>query len=289
MQAMPPSALTAQGDAVARADAPVPPPMVAIERLSFRWSERAVLHDLSLMVGPGEFVGLLGPNGSGKSTLLRLIAGLLRPAAGMVRTAGLDPGPRTRRALARQVAFVSQTQIVPMTFTVAELVLLGRLPHLGPLAAERDSDREAVWRALEATNCVDLTNRRLGELSGGERQRAILARALAQEPALLLLDEPTAHLDPGVAQELVGTLVRLNRERGLTIIAAFHDLNLAAVAAPRLLLLHEGRLVRDGAPATVLTDAALQRVYGRGVQVVAHPQSGAPVVLPAYADPRAPR
>jgi iron complex transport system ATP-binding protein len=258
------------------------PSALDLRGVRFGWPGRPVLRDVSLRVAPGEFVGLLGPNGSGKSTLLRLIAGTLRPAAGEVRVAGLVPGRGTRAALARQVALVAQSSVLPELFTVAELTLLGRTPHLRAFQAEGEADYAAARRALVAAECLELAGRRLGELSGGERQRVSLARALAQEPAILLLDEPTAHLDPGVGQEIMATLLRLNQEDGLTVLATWHDMNLAAATCPRLLLLHEGRLIADGLPGEVLTPHLLRLAYGYEAQVIAHPQTGRPVVLPSY-------
>lgn len=253
---------------------------IMLRDLRFAWGGRAVLDGISLTVAPGEFVGLLGPNGSGKSTLLRLIAGTLTPAAGLVSIAGLVPGRATRRELARRVAVVAQSPTLPDGFTVAELTLLGRTPHLRPFQAEGPGDFAAARRALIAADSFALAGRPLDQLSGGERQRASLARALAQEPDVLLLDEPTAHLDPGVAQGIMATLGRLNREDGLTILASFHDINLAAAIFPRLLLLQGGRIIADGPPAAVITPPLLRRAYGYEAQVIPHPQTGQPVVLP---------
>lgn len=255
-------------------------PAILATGLHFAWGQQTVLRGLSFTLAAGEFVGLLGPNGSGKSTLLRLLAGLLMPTAGQVQMAGLTPGRETRQVLARQVAVVAQTPLLPEQFTVAEYVLLGRTPHLRPLQPEGAADYAVARQALEATELLPLAGRSLGALSGGEQQRVILARALAQEPAILLLDEPTTHLDPGVAQEMLVMLRRLNQERGLTILASLHDINLAAAFFPRLLLLHHGQIGADGAPAAVLTPTLLQRAYGYRPQVIIHPQSGLPVVLP---------
>lgn len=263
----------------------LPPSDLRLHEVSFSWPGRPVLREISLAIEPGEFVGLLGPNGSGKSTLLRLIAGGLRPAGGELRVAGLVPGRGSRAALARRVALVAQSPILPAGFTVAELALLGRLPHLRPFQAEGAADYAATHRALVAAECLDLAGRRPDELSGGERQRAALARALAQEPSILLLDEPTAHLDPGVSQEIMGMLGRLNRDEGLTVLAACHDINLAAATCPRLLLLHGGRIIADGPPEAVITPALLRLAYGYETQVIPHPQTGRPVVLPSYGGP----
>jgi len=253
---------------------------VLLHGVSFSWPGRPVLAGISLAVGTGEFVGLLGPNGSGKSTLLRLIGGTLTPSAGEIAVAGLPVNRANRRELARRVATMAQTPILPDAFTVAELVLLGRTPHLRTFQSEGPTDYAAARRALRAAECLPLAGRQVGALSGGERQRASLARALAQEPRVLLLDEPTAHLDPGVGQEIMATLTRLNREEGLTIVASFHDINLAAALCPRLLLLHEGRVIADGPPSLVITAPLLRRAYGYDAQVIPHPQTGRPMVLP---------
>ncbi len=260
---------------------------LSLRGVGFSWPGCPVLARLSLAVGIGEFVGLLGPNGSGKSTLLRLIGGTLTPSAGEIAVAGLPVGRANRRELARRVATLAQTPILPDAFTVAELVLLGRTPHLRAFQSEGPADYAVARRALRAAECLPLAGRLVGELSGGERQRASLARALAQEPRVLLLDEPTAHLDPGVGQEIMATLTRLNREEGLTIVASFHDINLAAALCPRLLLLHDGHLIADGPPATVITSPLLRRAYGYNAQVIPHPQTGRPVVLPGIGVTRA--
>ncbi|HEX5504184.1 MAG TPA: ABC transporter ATP-binding protein [Thermomicrobiales bacterium] len=256
------------------------PPLVEARRLRFGYGARPVLRDLSLRVARGEFVGLIGPNGAGKSTLLRVVCGALKPAAGELDFDGAPLARLARRALARRVAVLPQSPVLPDAFTVAELVLLGRTPHLGLLQPEGRADFAAARRALVAAGCLDLAARRLGELSGGERQRAALARALAQEPELLLLDEPTAHLDLGHQQELLATLARLNREAGLTVLAVFHDLNLAAACCGRLALLHDGRVLAAGPPAAVVTPPLLKRAYGFEAQVIRHPRTGLPVVLP---------
>ena len=256
--------------------------LVDVRGVRFAYGERAVLHDVSLAVAAGEFVGLLGPNGSGKSTLLRVIGGGLRPSAGEVLLAGRPVGALPRGEVARRVAVVEQTPLLPDGFTAAELVLLGRTPHLRAWQTEGSVDYQAAWRALVAAECADLAARRLGELSGGERQRVALARALAQEPELLLLDEPTAHLDLGIARDIIATLLRLNRDAGLTVLAVFHDINLAAASCPRLALLHEGRIIADGSPGAVLAPHLLKRAYGYEARVLAHPQTGRPVVLPDY-------
>lgn len=255
-------------------------PIVEVREVRFGYGQRAVLRGVSLAIRPGEFLCLLGANGSGKSTLLRLIGGALRAQGGEVRVAGRPVGETPRRELARRVAVVAQGPILPEGFTVGEYVLLGRTPHIPPFGSEGPADFAAAERALVAAGCLDLADRYLGELSGGERQRVTLARALTQEPQLLLLDEPTAHLDPGYGQELMVLLRRLNREHDLTVLAAFHDVNLAAAGCDRLVLLHEGRLVADGPPHETVTPALLRLVYGYEARVIPHPRTGRPVALP---------
>jgi len=257
-------------------------PIVEVREARFGYGQRAVLRGVSLTIRPGEFLCLLGANGSGKSTLLRLIGGALRAQGGAVRVAGRLVGEWPRRELARQVAIVAQEPMLPAGFTVGEYVLLGRTPHLPPFGSEGPADFAAAEGALAAAGCLDLADRALGELSGGERQRATLARALAQEPRLLLLDEPTAHLDPGYGQELLVLLRGLNREHGLTVLAAFHDVNLAAAGCDRLALLHDGRIVADGPPDETVTTALLRLVYGYETRVIRHPRTGRPVALPDH-------
>ena len=206
----------------------------------------------------------------------------MRPTAGQVRLDGRPVGEYARRELARRVALVPQEPVLPEGFTVAELVLLGRTPYLRPLQAEGPADFAAARRALAAVDCLGLADRRLGELSGGERQRAALARALAQEPELLLLDEPTTHLDLAHQEAILAALARLNREAGLTVLAVFHDLNLAAASCARLAVLHDGRLVADGPLGAVITPDVVRQVYGLDAEVIAHPRTGRPLVRPAY-------
>jgi iron complex transport system ATP-binding protein len=223
-------------------------------------------------------VALLGRNGSGKSTLLNLAAGLRRPAAGQVRFEGgeLDRLPAHERA--RRIAMVPQVLPIPFAFTVRELVSLGRTPYLSVLRGERVEDRVAIATAMQRAGVESLAGRLAGELSGGEQQRVALALALAQEPALLLLDEATAHLDLHHQLTLLGMVRDLNRQHGLTVFAAIHDVNLAALWFDRLLLLDERRLLADGPPAGVLRPDLLERAFGSPVLVIEHPTAGVPLV-----------
>ena len=252
---------------------------VSIRDVSFSYGNGLVFSGLSLSLPPGQLVGLIGPNGSGKSTLLKLVSGVIRPGEGQIRLHGLDPGRTRRRLVARQVAMVPQQFHMPFAFTVEEVVMLGRTPFLRMLSDGSRHDREAVLEALEAAGAIGLRTRYFNELSGGERQKVILAMALAQQPQLLLLDEPTAHLDISHQVEILRLLADINRQRGTTIIASIHDLNLAAMYFERLILLHGGGIIADGSPWQVLTADLINRAYCAQVQVQQHPLAAVPCVI----------
>jgi len=227
----------------------------------------SVLRGVDVAVQPGEMVALLGANGCGKTTLLRLVSGTLKPQHGTVDVAGRPIEDWTREALARRIAVLPQQLELPDGFRAAELVEMGRAPHARRLFGSTTDDELAIQRALADADAIDLADRLPHELSGGERQRVLVAMALAQEPELLLLDEPTLHMDLAHQVALLRTMRRLQAARGLTVLAVLHDLNLAAAFAPRLLVLHQGRVVADGAPAEVLTPELVSRVFGVRVQV----------------------
>jgi iron complex transport system ATP-binding protein len=228
---------------------------------------RAVVDRVDATVADGEWVALIGPNGAGKTTLLRALARLV-PFAGEIDLDGRPLAELRRNELARLVAVVPQEPSTPPWMTVAEYVLLGRTPHLGPLAKEGARDREAAARALARLDLLGFVDRRLGTLSGGEKQRVVVARALAQDAAIVLLDEPTAALDIGHQQQALDLLDGLRAESGLTLVSAMHDLTLAAQYADRMLLLDSGQVVADGAPPDVLTAAVIGRHYGASIDVV---------------------
>ena len=223
---------------------------------------REVLSSVDLTLARGDLVALAGTNGSGKTTLLRLLTGVLQPDAGVVRFEGRPLGDWRRMDLARRVAVLPQQLDLPVGFRVAELVEMGRAPHARRLFASTEADERAVARALADAGALDLADRFAEELSGGERQRLLVAMALAQEPDLLLLDEPTLHLDLAHQVALLAAIRRLRDQRGLTVLAVLHDLNLAAAFAPRVAILDEGRIVADGPPAEVLTPDLVRRVFG---------------------------
>ena len=249
-----------------------------IRHVSFSYFDGLVLRDIDLSVEAGERVGLLGPNGSGKTTLLKLASGLLRPTQGEVYFGDLSLRQLTRREVAQKVAVVPQQLEMPFSFSVWEMVMLGRTPFVKALSGEGEMDRRAGRRALVLTNTEALANRTFNELSGGERQKVILAMALAQEPKLLLLDEPTVHLDVNHQVEILELIKGLNSENGITVVAAMHDLNLAALYFDRLILLKEGAIFADGPPTEVLTEETILRVYSAPVSVHKHPSADVPNV-----------
>ena len=240
------------------------------------------LTDLSFAITSGEIVGVIGPNSSGKTTLIRLLTRVLEPVEGEIALEGRRLQNWGRAELARQVAVVPQGVPREFPFTVEELVLMGRYPHAPARYFEDPEDVRAARAAMSATGVLDLAPVALASLGGGETQRAVIARALAQEPRLLVLDEPTAHLDLRYQAETAALLRRLNRERGVTILLVSHDLNLAAEVSDRLLLLAEGRPVRLGTPEDVLEETLLAAVYGCDVRVESNPATGRPTVRVPY-------
>jgi iron complex transport system ATP-binding protein len=240
------------------------------------------LAPLSLAVERGEILGVIGPNSAGKTTLIRLLTRVVRPSAGEIFLDGRALASLSGADLARDVAVVPQELPQSFPFTVEQLVLMGRYPHDPGRFFESAADRAVARAAMDATGVADLAALPLDELSGGERQRAVLARALAQEPRLLALDEPTAHLDLRYQAECVELLRRVNRERQMTVILVAHDLNLAAEVSDRLLLLTGGRVARLGPPEQVLDEELLREVYGCEVIVDKAPTSDRPRVQVAW-------
>jgi len=256
--------------------------MAAIELLeiSFAFNARSVLDEISLRIDAGERTAVIGPNGAGKTTLLRVISGTLIPAKGSVRLDGRALSSISRRELARKIAIVPQEFAVPFAFTARELVELGRTPHLRLWAGSGRADRHAVNRAMELTDTVPFGNRTVNELSGGERQRVMIGMALAQEPEILLLDEPTQQLDITRQAEILDLVSELNAVQHLTVVAAIHDLNLAARYFQRLIVLRGGSLLADGSPSEVLSRDLLQKAYEGPVAVSPSNTDQLPVILP---------
>ena len=250
-----------------------------IGQVYFSYTDGQVLHGINLSVKAGEMVGLLGPNGSGKTTLIKLASGVLRPDQGKVILDGNSLKQLSRKTIARRVAVVPQQFHIPFAFTVMEVVTLGRIPFLKAFAGESKADRELVTDAMELVGIGGLAQRRFDELSGGERQKVVLAMVLAQQPALLLLDEPTVHLDITHQIEILELVRNLNAEHGLTVIAAMHDLNLASLYFDRLVMLKEGRVLADGTPTQVLTEDRIAEVFLASVRVEQHPVNCVPYIV----------
>jgi iron complex transport system ATP-binding protein len=255
--------------------------MLEIKGLSCGYGKRVVLQRVSFAIKRAEFIGIVGPNGSGKTTLLRAITGFLRPFKGTISLEGRRTHQMARRSLAQKVAVVTQSPEGAPPFSVEEFVLLGRVPHWGRFQLlETQKDVEKAERAMALTGIAYARDRKMGELSGGEQQLAFLARALAQEPCLLLLDEPTAHLDIGHQGQIMDLLRQLNREQSLTIAVVLHDLSLASLYCQRLILLHQGRLRKIGPPQKVLMKGVIEEVYETTVRVLQTPGKGRPIILP---------
>jgi ABC-type cobalamin/Fe3+-siderophores transport system ATPase subunit len=250
---------------------------VALDSLTVSLGGTEILHGVSASIERGEWVTVIGPNGAGKTTMLRAVASLV-DFAGRIELLGDDLHELSRGERARRVAFVAQTPTMPAEMTVLEYVLLGRTPYIGYLATERRSDHEAADAAIERLELGGFAGRRLSSLSGGERQRVVLARALAQDAPLLLLDEPTTSLDVGRQQQALEIVDEIRATEGLTVLSAMHDLTLAGQYADRLLLLDHGRLVADGPAGAVLTRALISQHYRAEVRVVGDAESGLVVV-----------
>jgi iron complex transport system ATP-binding protein len=250
---------------------------VVLERVSISLDGVRVVEDLGLEVEAGEWVALIGPNGAGKTTVLRAVAALVE-YSGHIRVFGEEVASLPRREVARRIAVVPQIPVIPPDMSVLEYVLLGRTPHLRYLSSPGHSDVTASRSALGRLDAAQLADRRLGSLSGGERQRAVLARAIAQEAPLVLLDEPTTALDVGAQQQVLELVASLRAKGDLTVLSAMHDLTVAGQYADRLVLLDGGREVASGRPEDVLTETLIARHYGAQVQVISDPDAGIAVV-----------
>ena len=253
---------------------------LSVRGLSAGYGGRTVLNDLGLDVNGGQILALVGPNGTGKSTLMRALSGVLPVRAGVAMLDGHDllRLPPARRA--RLLAVVPQLARLPEAFSVADIVLMGRTPYLPLWAGESRADCKIAWRAMVRTGIDTLADRRVDELSGGEQQRVVIARALAQQPRVLLLDEPTAHLDLKHQVSVLDLVRSLARDEGLAVLMTLHDLNQAAQYAGTIALMHHGAIVAQGAPSEVLTEQRLSHVYGLPITLSRHPLNDTVVVLP---------
>ena len=252
--------------------------IVQAREIGFRYTGEWVLKDISFVIGKGEFWGIIGPNASGKTTLLKIIDRLLVPQEGSVWINGTNIREVKRDTLARIIAVVPQEAPLIFPFSVEEIVLMGRAPHLGKLRFEGRKDHEIARRSMEMTDTLSFAHRSIGELSGGERQRVLIARALAQEPQIILLDEPTAFLDIRHQISFFNLISTLNRKEGLTVISVTHDINLASLYCERIVLLDRGSVHCIGTPEEVVTEANIREVYETKVMVDGNPQTGLPRV-----------
>ena len=252
--------------------------MIEFRSISFRYHEDWVLQDVSFRVERGEFLGVIGPNGSGKSTLLKILYRFLAPQEGDIFFDLVPMRNMDRADISKRIAVVAQETHILFPFTVLETVLMGRSPHMGNIMFESQKDLEIARKAMEWTNIVPFSERPIDELSGGERKRVFIARAVAQEPEVILLDEPTANLDIHHQIDFLDLILTLNRERGLTIVMASHDMNIASEFCDRLILLQGGRIYKMGTPDEVITKENIETVYGCEVWIDQNPISGMPRV-----------
>jgi iron complex transport system ATP-binding protein len=254
--------------------------MISVRDLYCGYNSNDVLRGVTFDVGRGEFVAVLGANGSGKTTLLRALTGLLPIRRGAVTLDGKSVSTMRPIEVARLAAVVPQESTIAFDFRVRDVVLMGRTPHVRGLGFEGRSDNEVADRAMALAGISDLADRPLSRLSGGEKQRVTIARALAQETPILLLDEPTAHLDLNYQIAILGLVREVTRGQGLTALGVIHDVNLASLFSERVVMLAEGRVEADGPPVEVITAESIRRVYGAVVTVSPHPETGRPLVHP---------
>ncbi|NOQ97131.1 MAG: ATP-binding cassette domain-containing protein [Calditrichae bacterium] len=256
--------------------------MIKLESVEFSYQQKKVLHNIQLSVTPGEFVGLIGPNGAGKSTLLKLIDRILHPGSGRISVRNKPLESYTRKELARIMGYVQQNFSTAYNYSVMDIILMGRFPYQRVWTFESRLDREIALKAMETTDCIHLKEREFATLSGGEKQLVILASALAQEPDILLLDEPTAALDLKHQFHFYQILKKLQFQQQKTVISVTHDVNLASQFCNRIIILKDGTVRADGPVKEVLQAQLIQEIYGIPVQVIPHPESNLPVILPTF-------
>ena len=251
---------------------------ITAKKLNHSFGEDLVLRNVSFQIQKRDFFIIIGPNGSGKTTLLKIISGILRPQNGELKILNLSIDQYHRKALARTIAFVPQMLFVDFPFTVTEIVLMGRSPYLGMLGFEEEKDMEIARQAIAFTGLENLAHRKLDQLSGGEQQRVFIARAICQEPDIILLDEPTASLDLAYQVRIMDLMEQLKNEKGITVVMVSHDVNLAAMYADHLLLLHKGQVLCQGLPDEVITYQTLEAAYGCTLLVDESPLGKSPRV-----------
>ncbi len=248
------------------------------KHISYSYATQEAVRDVSISALPGEFLGIIGPNGAGKSTILRILAGILPGYRGEVSIFGLDMRSLMPRQRARYLGFVAQETHFGLNFRVFDVVAMGRYPYLGPFQPLSAGDQEAIRQAVASAELEGLKQRLIHTLSSGERQRAVIARALAQSPKILLLDEPTSHLDL-YHQHSIMELLRVLNAGGISVIIVNHDLNIASQYCDRLVLIHEGRVFGEGTPREIITEDVIRKVYNIRCAVVDHPEKKVPQVL----------
>jgi iron complex transport system ATP-binding protein len=253
-------------------------PIIEIINLDFSYEDNQVLRNISLNISSGKITGIIGPNGSGKSTLLKLMSGIYRPQHGSVKVDGQLLSLWKRKELAQKIAVVPQDAYLPFTYTVSEMIMMGRTPYLGFFEMEKDKDYQIAEDMMRLTHTLAFGERNFEQLSGGERQRVLIARALVQEPEILLLDEPTTHLDIDHQVEIMDLIAKLNQEKGLTVVLVTHDLNIASFYSHQLAFIKNGALVAEGKPSEVITRENISTVYGLEVLILPHPKTGIPLV-----------
>lgn len=254
--------------------------MLKVNNLSVFYGERQILRDIQLEVSSGEIVALLGPNGAGKSTLIRAISGVIPIRSGVISVDQKDVTSLSTMERARYISVVPQAVSMPPAFTVWETVLLGRTPYLNFLGQTSAKDEAIARSALEQADVLHLIEKRMDQISGGEQQRVLLARTLAQDTPILLMDEPTTHLDLSHQIDLLKLISKHARENHLTVLVALHDLNLASMFADRIAIVQNGLLCVAGTPQETLTSQIINSVYNVPVHIVSHPETGVPFVIP---------
>lgn len=252
--------------------------LLAVDAVTLSYGSLNALRDINLDVSAGEMIGILGPNGSGKSSLLKVMGGLLQPGRGQVLIERTPLQQLDRACIARRIGMVSQESHFQFPFSVLEVVLMGRFPHLGRLQFEGPRDQAAARRALIATGCLEFAQRSIHELSGGERQRVLIARALAQEPDLILFDEPTSFLDLRYKREIFRLIASLAEQRKMAAVVVSHDLDLAGQYCQRIALMQRGSIVKQGSPSAVITSSVVSSVFDCPVTVDRHPANRKPRV-----------
>jgi len=254
--------------------------MNAIEAkgITFSYNKTEVIHNVSFILKEGEFLGIIGPNGAGKSTILRILCRILIIKTGTITVFNKDINSLAQKELAHLFGFVPQETHFGLDFSVEDIILMGRYPYLRPFQRETKNDCEAVERAIQYANIEEFRRRRINSLSSGERQRVVIARVLAQKPNILLLDEPTSHLDLKHQYDIMRLLKELNSQ-GMSVIIVNHDLNLASLYCQRLILMHHGKIYAEGTPQSLINEKTIKEVYNTAVKIVTHPDKNLPQIF----------